>query len=123
MSKIITLTNRKTFKELYDNSAYTITGCAGNLKEWTDGYNEMLKEEGIGQVDKFYSFTGGQMNDQYHLKGNTRYPNDLQFLAFKLDGLDVGKLAMFKLLHEDRWFDDIVDNNARNTDRSCVITI
>ena len=34
-------------------------------------------------------------------------------MAFPLDGLDVNKLAMFKLQMRDRWFDDIVDNNAR----------
>ena len=30
-----------------------------------------------------------------------------------LDGLDVGKLAIFKLQMGDRWFDDVVDNDLR----------
>ena len=52
------------------------------------------------------------------LLGSNRYPDDLVFLAFSLDGLDVGKLAMFKLRFGARWFDDIVENNARREERS-----
>lgn len=113
---------RKQFKELYDNSAYTCTGCA-DPEEFAKGYTKYLKELGIGNVSTFYTFTGKQMNENYKLKGTTRYPDDLKFLAFKIDGLDCGKLAIFKLRMEDRWFDDIVDNNKRNANRSCVITM
>lgn len=34
-------------------------------------------------------------------------------LMFPLDGLNVGKLAMFKIRFGVRWFDDIVDNMER----------
>ena len=30
-----------------------------------------------------------------------------------LAGLYMGRLAIFKILMSDRWFDDIVDNNCR----------
>ena len=111
---IITIDNpKKQFQELYDNSAYTCTGCS-DPKEFAKGYTEYLKELGIGKVNTFYTFTGKQMNENYKLKGTTKYPDDLNFLSFKLDGLDCGKLAIFKLRMEDRWFDDIVDNNKRN---------
>ena len=52
------------------------------------------------------------MNDLGKLSNDNRYPDDITFLAFPLDGLDIGKLAMFKLKMGDRWFDDIIDNNA-----------
>lgn len=111
MSNLITVTNNETFEELYDNSAYTITGVGGNLNDWAKGYNEELRKRDIGEAKTFYTFTGKQMNEYYNLTGNNAYQDDLRFLSFKLDGLDVGKLAMFKLMFEDRWFDDIVDNN------------
>lgn len=38
------------------------------------------------------------------------FRDDLTVLTFPLDGLHVGKLAMFKLTMEDRWFDDVTDN-------------
>ena len=37
------------------------------------------------------------MNEEYDLDGDYKNPNGLNFLAFSLEGLDIGKLAMFKL--------------------------
>ena len=101
------------FKEMVDGSWYTITGAGGDLNEWKTGYQEMLDEEGIGKIKEWREFSGKEMNNEYHLTGRNAYPNNLHFLAFPLDGLEVGKLAMFKLRMQDRWFDDIVWNNAR----------
>ena len=97
----------------YEGSYYTITGCGGDLNEWKAGYEKMLADEGIGKPIKWIDFTGKDMNEIYNLTDNNAYPEDLHFLAFPLDGLEVGKLAIFKLTMQDRWFDDIVDNNAR----------
>lgn len=98
--------------EAVEGSYYTITGAGGDVNEWVNGYNGMLKEAKIGTPKKWYTFTGKDMNETYSLRGTTEYPEDLTFLAFPLDGLNVGKLAMFKIKNDDRWFDDIVNNNA-----------
>lgn len=100
-----------TLDKAYNGSYYTITGAGGDLTQWEEAIQNLLNKENIGQVKEFITFKGQDMNDKYHLKGTVAYPNDLTFLAFPLDGLDVGKLAMFKLKMGDRWFDDIVDNN------------
>ena len=97
----------------YEGSYYTIEGAGGDPQEWKDGIGSALREQGIGEVTKWISFTGKDMNDEFNLTGSNRYPDSLHFLAFPLDGLDISKLAMFKLMMGDRWFDDIVDNNAR----------
>lgn len=47
----------------------------------------------------------------FNNKNNNEFKNDLKFLAFPLDGLNVGKLAMFKLKMGDRWSDDIIANS------------
>ena len=101
------------FDKMYEGSYYTITGCGGDLEEWKTGYQKMLEKEGIGNVTEWIHFTGKEMNDTYNLTGNNRYPDDLNFLAFPLANMNIGKLAMFKIQMGDRWFDDIVDNNAR----------
>jgi len=101
------------FETMEQGSWYTITGCGGDLSEWKNGYQELLDKQSIGTIQQWADFTGAEMNVHYHLTGDNAYPDDLHFLAFPLDGLDVGKLAMFKLRMEDRWFDDIVSNNAR----------
>ena len=100
----------KTLKKAYEGSYYTITGTGSALQEWKDGYNNLLKENGIGEISEWIDFTGKEMNEEFNLVGNDRYQDDLQFLAFSLEGLDVGRLALFKLQMGDRWFDDIVGN-------------
>ncbi len=53
------------------------------------------------------------MNMNYGLIGNNAYQDNLTCLMFPLDGLNAGRLAMFRLRMGDKWFDDIVDNNRR----------
>ncbi len=105
--------NNIELDKLADTSAYTVTGAGGDLKEWVNGLTELLKENKIGTPKEFMTFTGKQMNDVFGLVGTKRYKVRLTFLAFPLDGLDVGKLAMFKLRMNDHWFDDICANNAQ----------
>lgn len=101
-------------KMAYEGSYYTIIGCGGDLQEWKDGYQKLLDEQNIGTITKWIEFTGKDMNEELELTGHDKYSNDLQFLAFSLDGLNIGKLAIFKLQMGDRWFDDIVDNMRGN---------
>ena len=108
-------------RELENASAFTIEGAGGDLNEWCIGLNEILAKENIGQVKTFYTFTGKLMNDTYKLTGSNAYQNDLTFLSFMLDGLDVGKLAMFKMKFGARWLDDIVDNNNAREQRKMEV--
>lgn len=97
-------------KEAYNGSYYTITGAGGNLDEWKNGYQDLLNKEEIGTITKWVEFTGKDVNDEFELTGDNRFQDDLHFLAFNLDNLNIGKLAMFKIKMQDRWFDDIIDN-------------
>ncbi len=102
------------FNAAYKGSYYTILGCGGDLDEWTTGYTKLLEEGAIGTPKQFITFSGADMNMNYGLIGNNAYKDDLTCLMFPLDGLDAGRLAMFKLRMRDRWFGDIVDNNRRH---------
>lgn len=106
--------NRKElFEAAYEGSYYTIIGCAGDLNEWIAGYRELLGDRGIGKPEQFTTFKGKDMNEVYGLTGSNAYTDNLTFLMFPLDGLVVPKLAIFRLQAQDKWFDDIVDNNQR----------
>ena len=105
--------NNEILRKAYEGSYYTIIGAGGDLQEWKDGYNEMLSEQGIGTVSKWITFKGSDMNTEFKLEDNNKYPDDLTFLAFPLDGLNVPKLAIFRIQMNDKWFDDIVDNNEK----------
>lgn len=112
MSDIKTLGD-VSFDTMYDGSYYTIIGCGGSLQEWVDGYNKLLQENGIGTPRFWVTFTGKDINDYYNFQGDNRFQDNINFLTFPLEGMNTGKLAMFKLRMEDRWFDDLVDNSTR----------
>ena len=111
------VTTKGELLSLTDNSAFTVEGAGGNLDDWMQGLNKLLAENEIGQVDTFYTFSSKLMNDTYGFTGQNHYPDNLTFLCFKLDGLDVNKLAIFKLSFGARWLDDIVDNNLAREKR------
>ena len=101
------------FDVMNNGSYYTIVGAGGDLNEWVDGYNKLLAEEGIGKPTEWLTFKGDAINSRYNLQGENAFKPDTTFLVFPLNGLNVGKLAMFKLRMEDRWFDDLVANSVR----------
>jgi hypothetical protein len=101
-------------QKVYDGSYYTITGAGGDLNDWIPAIVEQLKKVDVGTPTNFIWFNGSLVNKFTHATGNNKFQDDLHFIAFPLDGLDVGKLAMFKLVHGDRWFDDIIDNTRRH---------
>lgn len=99
------------FEEMYQNSFYTIVGAGGDINDWKRQIQSMLNLNNIGHVRKWIAFTGDEMNKHYHLTDDNAYPDDLHFLAFSPEGLNIGKLAAFRMQMRDRWFDDIVAND------------
>jgi hypothetical protein len=98
--------------KMYKGSFYTIIGAGGDIYEWVNGYEEKMKENGIGKPEYWVAFMGQEMNEFFKLSDDKEYPNDLTFLAFPLTGLNIEKLCIFKNGTEDRWFDDICDSNG-----------
>ena len=106
-------------QEAYEGSYYTILGCGGDLQEWIEGYEEMLANGGIGTPIRWLQTTGERINN-FAVHAGSGAPDGVDFrnwfqpslvlLMFSLEGLDVSKLAMFKLVWGDRWFDYIIDN-------------
>lgn len=103
----------ETIEQAYDGWYYTILGAGGDLHDWMNGLQEIFDNEGIGKVYQWYHTTGKVLNDKWDLTGNNRFKNDLSILMFDYEGMDVGKLAIFKLRAGDRWFTDIIDNSVR----------
>jgi hypothetical protein len=112
---------KQKFNEFYKGWHLTIEGAGSDngFQDWFDGINEQLKKREIGQFKEMFIFTGKQMNTVYRLTGSNAYPSDLTMIAIPLDGLDQGKLAMFKLQFGARWFTDIVDNNKVRQKEEC----
>jgi len=113
MTITITKLEAEDLTRAEEGSFYTICGAGGELSGWVEGIQGLLDEQEIGTVREWFTCFGGDVN---RFVGATRdpFPADLVVLMFSLDGLDVGKLAMFKLRLQDRWFDDIVQNMRRH---------
>ena len=101
-------------QDLYDGSALTFEGTTlddDNLEfliRWLNEHDCDMK------VKNFYKITGKLMNDTYHLTGDNAYPNMLTILCIKLDDLtNPSNIFIPRFELGGRWFDDIVENNAR----------
>lgn len=114
--KVITL-GVKNIHIAYDGWFYTILGAGGKLSDWYNGYQELCTKEGIGKIKQWYKTKGKVLNTAYDLQGKERFPDDLNILMFDYRGMNVGKLAMFKLRMGDRWFNDVIDNSVRRSGR------
>lgn len=107
---------KQIFKDAYLGSYYTVLGCGGDINDWKNGYKKLLAEDEIMDldIDSIIVFSAGELNKEFNLTGTNAYPNDLTCMMFPLNNVQsIGKLAMFRLRMDDKWFDDIVANNLR----------
>ena len=106
--KVITLTTRKELDILYENSVFTWEGMDDSEQNLA-AIESAIRENGYKEEEFLvYTYKGELMNESYGLKGSNAYPNDLTFVS-----IPNFYNPMFKLNYGARWFDDIVDNNAR----------
>lgn len=112
----ITALDASTLDQAFKGSYYTISGAGGDLADWITGYEGLLAEQKIGKPTQWFSTTGAEVNAYFLRTGRYPHPNDLfqndvTLLMFPLDGMSAGgKLPLFKIQMQDRWFDDIIGN-------------
>ena len=110
----IQVTDRATLDELCKGSAFTIEGLSpddeslGQLAEWVKRLTAFKREE-------FYIIAGSVMNREYGLTGTNAYrETGCTLVCIKLTDLEKPQaLTIPRFQVGGRWFDDIVDNNAR----------
>ena len=110
----ITVTTREQLDALYNNSALTFEGVAAsdeNVKAvltWVKNYTPLKRED-------VYVIEGSLMNREYGLTGDNAYPEtDCTILCIKLDDMEKPMaVTLPRFTVGGRWFDDVVDNNAR----------
>ena len=113
MMKKIIVEEKATLEELYKDSALTMVGLSpddGSLGQFRDWINEHTKMK----TEDFYIIKGIVMNWAYQLTALNAYPKDATLVAVKLTDLaDPSRIILPRFEIGGRWFDDIVDNNAR----------
>ena len=114
IEKVTKDTREKLFAELYETSAMTFEGTTTdevNLKHLENFIRDM--DARTGELD-LVIYTGVDMNEYYHLTGTNAYSDDLTFVSARVSCYNAAKVALpMRFMLGGRWFDDIVDNNAR----------
>lgn len=107
------VTTKSALDALYNQSALTWEGMSSDdenlnaIENWLRDYAAIPDNtEPTAHIIK-----GEFMNATYGLTGNNAYPDDCTILS--VTGIDQMKIALPRFGVDGRWFDDIVDNNAR----------
>ena len=104
------VTTKEQLNKLYDNSALTIEGLAEDsipdMIKWLEENTVFTTENPIVYITK-----GKVMNTEYNLVGDKAYLEDLTIVS--IFDIDTMQIALKRFSVGGRWFDDIVDNNAR----------
>lgn len=97
-------------------SYYTIRGAGGPLGAYVLAVEGYLADHLVGKPQEWFTTSGYYVNEyarktkRAEIFEKDKFPPDLTFLMFSLDGLDIGRLAAVKLQMADTWFDDMVQN-------------
>lgn len=104
------VTTKAQLDKLYSNSAFTIEGLAeesiSDLIAWLNENTTFTTNNPVVYVTK-----GNVMNEMYKLSESNAYSDDLTIVS--VIDIDLMKVALKRFTVGGRWFDDIVDNNAR----------
>ena len=112
MKKINVFTEEQ-LKALYNQSALTWEGMSTDednlnaIKKWLDQHGAIF----VGREPIFHITMGRLMNKVYGLHGDNAYPNDLTIVS--VTNINTLAIALARFQVGGRWFDDIVNNNAR----------
>lgn len=111
--KTINVTSKAQLEALYNQSALTwegLTAAEENFEavmDWLVNLGAIIE----GQEPTFHIITGEFMNAIYGLTDSNAYPNNLTIVS--VTNINHMKIALARFGVGGRWFDDIVDNNAR----------
>ena len=104
------VTTKAQLNNLYNHSAFTIEGLAEDsipdLIKWLEDNKAFTNEKPIVCITK-----GKVMNTEYDLVDSNAYDNDLTIVS--VININQMIIALKRFSVGGRWFDDIVDNNAR----------
>ena len=106
--KVIKLKQERELDKLYETSCFTWEGM-NDTEENLAAIESAIRENGYTEEEcVFYTYKGKLMNEAYELNGDNAYSEDLTFVS-----IPNFYNPIFKIEYGARWFNDIVDNNAR----------
>lgn len=115
MNKIY-VTDENELDIFYKDWSLTFIGV---IEDEIPFYLDFIKKYTPLKKEDVYIIKGALMNKKYNLTGDNRYFDDLTIICIKLEDIEnVNELAIPRFQIGDRWFTDIVDNNARREEEN-----
>lgn len=108
--EMIRVKSREELDFLYEDNALTVVGLC---RESIADLFSILKENTTVHRERVFITSGKLMNEQYGLTGKNAYPDNLTIVSISLEDFDVEPMILKRFEFGGRWFNDIVDNNAR----------
>lgn len=108
-------TTKEDLKKLYNDNSLTIEGLAEEAFGAFVNYFDLMLDDTLPYIE-VYRTKGKLMNEAYGLTGDNAYPDDLNIVSIMLTNFKegtLGRVALMRFICGGRWFNDIVDNNAR----------
>ena len=121
---VIKVTEKEQLDMLYNGSACTLEGLA---ESFVGDMIEAMRNRGFIKDDNLnvdvYSIKGCLMNDVYGLTDDNAYQDDLTIICVPLKFMkNIEEFAVtMRIEYGYRWFDDIVDNNARREEEQANV--
>lgn len=121
---IIKVTEKEQLDMLYNDSACTLEGLLeSSIRDMLEAMLDRgFIKDGNLNVD-VYSIKGCVMNDMYGLTGDNAYQDDITIICVPLKFMkNIFEFAVtMRIEYGYRWFDDIVDNNARREEEQANV--
>lgn len=121
---IIKVTEKEQLDMLYNGSACTLEGLVeSSIRDMLEAMLDRgFIKDGNLNVD-VYSIKGCVMNDMYGLTGDNAYQDDITIICVPLKFMkNISEFAVtMRIEYGYRWFDDIVDNNARREEEQANV--
>lgn len=108
--EIIRVNSREQLDYLYNYAALTVVGISE--KSFND-FMDILKENTTVYRQRMFIISGEFMNQEYGLTGRNAYKDTLHIASVSLEDFDEEPMILKRFNYGWKWFNDIVDNNAR----------
>lgn len=108
--EIIRVNSREELDYLYNYAALTAVGIS---EESFNDFMDILKENTTVYRQRMFIISGKFMNQEYGLTGRNAYKDTLHIASVSLEDFDEEPMILKRFNYGWKWFNDIVDNNAR----------
>ena len=117
----IYVNSKDQFEKLYKSNALTLLGLDDTDKNLYSFAKWIKDLSEISNPLNMYIIKGKQMNEQYGLSGNNKYPNEFRIVCVELEDIkQAEKIVIPRFQISGRWFNDVVDNDVRREGREGI---